>query len=348
LVNLMFVLPTGPGILDFDNPEWSRQFLLQLRMNIPDAAHGHLAEVARAFINQHLDQPIPPCGPAATSALASLRSDGFCSLGQLLSAAQLADIHAYLEPNALVDSWNSDGPRFPRDQVPPSVNVAEYDAETVVRAPHLHDAVVGQKVFPVVSNYLGVPPTVPYLLSWWSLHDRDQARDAQFFHVDAHDFKWVKLFVYLTDVDANAGPHVMVRGSHDRAARNERLAMLSKTDPEAARAIQDALRRGERFDDDHVAAMFGAENFMSLEGRAGEAFLVDTAAIHKGLLPISRDRLVFQALYTLLPTIKNPVTPVALPGAYRKYAASAAPAAMPSVLWKYCNRLISRDPEIES
>jgi len=344
----MFVLPTGPEILDFDNPEWSRQFLLQLRMNIPDAAHGHLAEVARAFINQHLNQPIPPCEETTASALASLKKNGFCALGKILSTDQVEEIRAYLAPRTLADFWDPEGPRFLLDQVPASVNVADYTTEAVIHAPHLRDISIGQKVFPVVSNYLGVPPTIPYLLSWWSLHNRDQARDAQLFHVDSHDFKWVKLFVYLTDVDADAGPHVMVRGSHDRALRNERLAMLNNYDPEAAQALRTTFRQGERFDDDHVAALFGTESFMSLEGRAGEAFLVDTAAIHKGLLPEKRDRLVFEALYTLLPTIKTPVSPIPLPGAYRNYAESAGVAAMPSALWKYCNRLISRDPEIET
>jgi hypothetical protein len=157
----------------------------------------------------------------------------------------------------------------------------------------------------------------------------------------------VKLFVYPTDVDASAGPHVMVRGPHDRARRNDRLAELAERDPAIATVLHNGLRQGQRLLDDHVAALFGGENIILLEGHAGEAFLVDTAAIHKGLLPDKSDRLVFQALYTMLPTIKNRVSPTLVPGAYQSYADSIGHAAMPKALWRYCNWMILRDPEAE-
>ena len=84
-----------------------------------------------------------------------------------------------------------------------------------------------------------------------------------------------------------------------------------------------------------------------IDGRAGDAFLVDTAAIHKGLLPKSTDRLVFQVLYSLLPTIKNEVSPVTVTGAYRRYRDSTGDKAVSESFWRYSTRLILRDPEIE-
>jgi hypothetical protein len=211
----------------------------------------------------------------------------------------------------------------------------------------LRDLALNPTVLPVVSKYLGVPPTIPYLASWWSLRERGKARDAQCFHIDFHDFKWVKLFVYLTDVDASAGPHVMVRGSHNRVERQKRFDALKEQNTDANDALLEAFRNAPRFEDRHVEAFFGAENLISIDGRAGDAFLVDTAAIHKGLLPKSTDRLVFQSLYTLLPTIKNEVSPVTVPGAYRRYRDSAGDKAVSESFWRYSTRLILRDPEVE-
>jgi hypothetical protein len=82
----MFVLPTGPEILDFDNPEWSRQILLQLRMNSPDVAHGRLAEVTRAFIGPHLGPTLPPSGPSTKAMLENLEKQGFCRWSRTISA----------------------------------------------------------------------------------------------------------------------------------------------------------------------------------------------------------------------------------------------------------------------
>lgn len=339
--------PTGPEILDFDNPEWSRQLLLQLRNNIPLIAHDQMAGVSRVFINRQLGLALPECGPDATRALDDLRTSGFCRLGTVLTPAQINEIHDYFAPLPLSNAWEPGGPTFMRSEAPASLNIAEYSAEAVAKAPHLRDLTLGEAVAPVVSNYLGVPPTIPYLLSWWSFHGRPEARDAQLFHVDAHDFKWVKLFVYLTDVDANAGPHVVARGSHDRGKRNDLLKALATHNPEASTALRTALMKRQRFQDDHVEALYGPENLVSIEGRAGEAFLVDTAAIHKGLPPRTDDRLIFQALYTLTPTVKNPVQPLSLGGAYREHARSAGDAALSTEFWRYCNRLILRDPEID-
>ena len=235
-----------------------------------------------------------------------------------------------------------------RDAAPPSVNVAEYPTDAVIGARHLRDLSLGPAIYPVVANYLRAPPTIPYLMSWWSLHGRPEARDAQLFHVDFHDFKWLTLFVYLTDVDATKGPHVMVRGSHDKIRRHNMLGELSKRDPDAAKALRKALHDNKRFEDAHVESLYGAESITSIEGRAGDAFLVDTSAIHKGLLPQSEDRLVFQALYTITPTVKNQVSPLTVPGAYETYAELAGEAALSPRIWRYCNRLIMRDPGIEA
>ena len=34
------------------------------------------------------------------------------------------------------------------------------------------------------------------------------------FHYDTHDFKSLTIFIYLTDVDAESGPHMYIRGTH--------------------------------------------------------------------------------------------------------------------------------------
>lgn len=95
------------------------------------------------------------------------------------------------------------------------------------------------------------------------------------FHFDMDDYKFLKFFFYLTDVDAEAGPHVYVRGTH----RGKRLGHLFPM---------------RRLANDEVKRSYGSERILSLEDKAGGAFIEDTFGLHKGQPPTHKDRLVLQ------------------------------------------------------
>ena len=97
----------------------------------------------------------------------------------------------------------------------------------------------------------------------------------------------------------------------------------------------------QRRKDEDITTFFGRENIRYIQGKAGQAFLVNTAGFHKGVLPKTENRLVFQALYTMLPTIKH--------GASRNkhqgyYHAIASPGLVEEAYLRYVNRLIIDDP----
>ena len=95
----------------------------------------------------------------------------------------------------------------------------------------------------------------------------------------------------------------------------------------------------QRKDDRDVVDFFGGENLIYLTGEPGEAFLVNTAGVHKGSPPRNRDRLVFETLYTMLPTIKNPVDPIYHPPFWRDHQARYG-RSMSFDYLAYVNRLV--------
>src|SRR5690606_18355916 len=97
----------------------------------------------------------------------------------------------------------------------------------------------------------------------------------------------VKIFFYLTEVDDAAGPHVFVRGSH--------------------RSPQ--LETGKAQSDSEIEATFGADNLVRITGPAGSWFLEDVYGFHKGLLPVSKPRLLVSAQYNLYPSPHAPRRP---------------------------------------
>ncbi len=171
----------------------------------------------------------------------------------------------------------------------PNGHIAHHYPEDIVRAPHLLAIANSPEVLSIVSRFLGCKPTVAYMAAWWSYATPIGAQQAEFFHRDVDDWRFVKLFVYLTDVDANSGPHVYVTES---------------TQSPALAAIR-------RFSDDEVTAHFKPEQIQSVTGHAGDAFLEDTFGIHKGQ-PVQRgQRLIFQVVYSLCQLPYGPNKPVA-------------------------------------
>ena len=133
------------------------------------------------------------------------------------------------------------------------------------------------------------------MATWWSYATGMGAQQAENFHRDVDDWRFVKLFVYLTDVTLGSGPHKYVLHS----------------------APQNKLTEIRRLEDEEVAQSFGQENIRTMTATAGEGFLEDTYGIHKGQPVQSGHRLLFQVVYTLTPLPYAPKKPVAAlpPGA---------------------------------
>lgn len=131
-------------------------------------------------------------------------------------------------------------------------------------------------LFGIAQEYLGFNPVLDVLAIWWSAPGDSamRSRAAQLYHFDMDRFRFVKFFVYLTDVDTNNGPHCYVRGSHIRKPKS--------------------LLRDERILDDEIASHYKPEDLVELTGPTGTILAVDTRGFHKGKPLVERDRLILQ------------------------------------------------------
>ena len=134
----------------------------------------------------------------------------------------------------------------------------------------------------IVQAYLGVPPIfntpVVLLNSASGLKGaRDLSDVAQLYHHDLHRIRFVKVFIYLTDVDDSCGPHAMLKKTH---------LVRPKGLWEDGRHTDEAIERAGIADDEVL-----------IKGKAGTVFLVDTSALHKGVHPESQSRVMAQVQY---------------------------------------------------
>jgi hypothetical protein len=143
--------------------------------------------------------------------------------------------------------------------------------------------------------------------AWWSFpQDKPVSLNSQFFHRDIDDWRFITVFIYLTDVGPETGPHQFIRGSH-------RLSGMRQLRDRAAARGQDV----SGFDSENSFVSYFNEKFSadcetlfadsisSFTGPRGTALIANTVGIHRGLLPRRDPRLIFWARYGLGPNANS-------------------------------------------
>ncbi|MDY7021237.1 MAG: hypothetical protein SWJ54_07730 [Cyanobacteriota bacterium] len=136
----------------------------------------------------------------------------------------------------------------------------------------------------IAARYLGRKPAYLGSRLWWNFATEatsyKRRKAAQFFHYDLDDYCFLKYFFYLTDVTLRSGPHVYIVGTHHQKKLHHQL-----------------LRK--RYPDAEIFEAYHQNNVRVLCGERGFGFVEDTFGFHKGLPPVTEDRLILQLEYAV-------------------------------------------------
>lgn len=182
--------------------------------------------------------------------------------------------------------------------------LAAYSAESVIRAPGLIDTMNDPRLLHLIEGYLGCVPTLYSVNAWWSfVSPKPEMTNVQYFHRDTDDWRFLTLFIYLTDVGGDGGPHEVVPASHSLDGMRKLLKGVPFWRPKMDIEQSFVDDMGEDF------SLACEQHFKSaavqLTGAAGSMFLVNTLALHRGLVPTRTDRLVVWARYGLGPNTNS-------------------------------------------
>jgi len=214
-------------------------------------------------------------------AVVRLRRDGLVMLPRRLAAAECNELETTARSSTctLIGAapGHPDRGKFGED----GVVATRHDLDEVDAAgcPAAQRLLADESLLAVAQEYLEASPVQDLVAMWWSSSTGEAgsaSEAAQQFHFDLDRLAFLKLFVFLTDVDDQTGPHVFARGSH--------------------RALGQQFHQDRRYTDAEVTDVY-AESLVRIGGPRGSAFLADTRGLHKGEPVLSGHRLVFQMEY---------------------------------------------------
>lgn len=129
----------------------------------------------------------------------------------------------------------------------------------------------------IAQKYIGSQAIIDSVTMWWTTpfgSGQPSSTLAQLYHFDMDRIKFLKFFVYLTDVDAESGPHCYIRGSCQRKPQT--------------------VLADRRFKDEELKEHFQASDFLEFTAPRGTVLAVDTRGFHKAKVPTAGNRLILE------------------------------------------------------
>lgn len=184
----------------------------------------------------------------------------------------------------LDNSHAQDANKYLFDEQNPLAGVYDLPFEKFVVNPDFQNLITDNSILSVAQAYLRTSPKVDFCGWWWTsaFTNVAQSNSAQLFHFDLDRFKWIKFFIFLTDVTIESGPHVFVSKSH-------RSGKIPSTLLKAGYA---------RHDDETVLKHYPKEDIQVFTVPAGTILAEDTRGLHKGTPALKGSRCVLELQFS--------------------------------------------------
>ena len=140
------------------------------------------------------------------------------------------------------------------------------------------------KLKAVIDSYLGGKSKLRSASLWItrpSKVNKASSEAAQMFHYDLDTFKWLKVFIYLTDVNEESCANCALPGTHIPGTKNPKLT----------------AKLYNRISDEDLV-LFQKEKPKIFIGKAGSLIIGDTKAYHKGIPTKKGERILIQLFYS--------------------------------------------------
>jgi hypothetical protein len=144
------------------------------------------------------------------------------------------------------------------------------------------------RLLEVINEYLGLQCRLNYVDLWYNLpvQSHEAAVSSEAWHRDHEDRHVIKVFVYLTDIDANMGPITFLEGTQYQGTYGDLFPAKPAQGayPDSDKLAEQVLRLGITI---HEST-----------GVGGSVVIADTSGLHKGGRTETDPRIVLVGFYT--------------------------------------------------
>ena len=216
-----------------------------------------------------------------------LKEDSYTDIEDLFDKNEISELKLFFCKKRILKSIYTDHKDFMLKEKPNASITGYIKTEELINNSLVIKGANNPKLLSLLDSYFKCTYKLDWVWSWWSFPGEEKL-GPQKFHRDYENLNFVKVFVYLTDVDSSNGPHQIIKGSH-------------KIDKFYTRT---------RFSDNVIFENFNKkEDLISIEGKRGKSFIANTYAIHKGKNPQNEKRLVLVYLFSVVPSKRSPKIP---------------------------------------
>ena len=163
------------------------------------------------------------------------------------------------------------------------ISYINFHEEDLIKCPEIQELTLNKLFLSICRKYFGSEPILTNIgIAVSYPTQKPKTEYAQLYHFDLDRIKWLKFFVYLSDVNEKDGPHCYIKGTHKVFSKPYEL-----------------VKRGyKRLEDKELFKYINKDYEQIMLGPKGTVFVGDSSAFHKGLNPIEKKRIMLQLEYS--------------------------------------------------
>jgi len=205
----------------------------------------------------------------------SLNNDGIYIYNDFINENICNNIIEKLSNKVFIKNWGSSPNNINLDNLTSGTNWIQSQRD-ILTIEEVQQIACDPFILNIAKNYLNCNPILIQTNLWIS---KDGSQDqSNLFHQDYDDVNFLKIFIYLNDVNEDNGPHCYVKGS----LKN----MITPNNYEPS----------QRLSDEYIYENY-KENVIKICGNKGTMIIEDTNGFHKGTILKSGIRYMLQLEY---------------------------------------------------
>jgi len=176
----------------------------------------------------------------------------------------------FLEINSIISKINLKEKILQNEKSIITINKNNFNSNSIV-----FKTITSKNILYPVIKYLKCIPLITYIAIWYSPNNKKIHKSSQFMHLDHEDYKQIKGFIFLEDINEDSGPLVIIDKKNSENIENQ----LNYRMTEKYKRIDDKILKNYKK--------------ISLTGKKGTVVLLDTSScLHFGSRKASNSRLV--------------------------------------------------------